>query len=400
MPPLESINHPLVQQFIQDHKLEDVHDLLLRHKEVHGVPIRYIVDQISGLRKAKEKLPLWYHTKGIVFPPSINLEQSSSEATAEIKNEILSAESFPKNSVLDLTGGLGVDSFFLSRLFNHADYVEPNNELLELAAHNHHVLGASNIRHHHTDAKSFLTTSAAVDLIYADPSRRTEGKAKVFRLSDCAPNVAELLSEIFTHAPHFLLKVSPLLDIQQGLRELHHVKRVYVLSIDNECKELLFFCSKGFDKEPEVVAINSHQKGVDRFSFYFSEEGNSKASLHDPLTYLYEPNASILKAGAFNLVALKYNVLKIHTNTHFYTSNDLVADFPGRVFKTVSPVKSDPHSIAQLFPEGKGNVIVRNYPLSPDELRKKIRLKDGGSQYLLAFSGKLSKFLIAAERIK
>lgn len=397
---IDSLIRKEVQDFIFTHEQEDEKKLVLKHRMIHEAPSSVIAEQISGRRKAKAKLPLYYNTRNIVYPPGLNLEQSSSEKTAAFKVNVLISILGPNKTIADLTGGFGIDSFFMSRVCKEIIYVEPNDSLLQFAKHNHTVLGAPNIQYHNTTAENFLQTySGKLDCAFIDPSRRSKSNQKVFNLSDCEPDVPNLLSEIFQKSDCVLIKTSPLLDIQQGIRELKNVEKVWVVSVDNECKELLFLCRNGFESEPYIIAVNL-QDGHKDFGFSTAEEKNAISKLSEPLTYLYEPNASILKAGAFKLIGEKLSLLKLHPSTHLYTSKELSQNFPGRVFKIIRSVKPDPKILSEIFLEGKANVITRNYPLTVDELKKKTKLKDGGELYLLGFAGKTIKYLVAAERIK
>lgn len=395
-----SLLAPAVQAFIRAHEHGDERQLVLKHKEIAGAPAARVAEQIAARRKAKDKLPGYYQAEGIVYPPGVNLEQSSSEQTARYKQNILQQEGAQRGTVADLTEGFGIDTFFLSQTFQQVHAIEPNESLQVIARHNHTQLGARNIRYHNTTAEEFLDHSEATfDLVYIDPSRR-DGSQKVFKLSDCMPDVVALQDRIFTKANDLLVKASPLLDVQQGLKELSCVKVVYIVAVDNECKELLFFCRRGYAGGPSIVAVNLKHGVPETFSFTIPEEQQAQVTDTPPATYLYEPNAAILKAGAFRLLAGRYGVSKIQINTHIYTSDTLVGDFPGRVFKVEAFVKSDPRAVLPLFPEGKGNVITRNYPLPAEALKKKVGLRDGGEKYLLAFSGGREKFLAVATRVK
>jgi THUMP domain-like/RNA cap guanine-N2 methyltransferase len=388
-----------VQDFIEQHAQDDEQQLLLKHKTVLNVPVSLIAWQISGRRKAKIKFPLYQSTKGIVYPPGINLEQSSSQQTAEFKASVLAEVIFSRKSLIDLTGGFGVDSFFFSNVFESVQYIEPNAELIEYAKHNHEMLGAKNIRYNNTTAENFLRSGKEkANCVFIDPSRRT-GTQKVVKLSDCEPDVTRLLPEIFNISSFLLIKTSPLLDVHQGIKELQFVRSVWVVSVENECKELLFLCEKDYAGEPIIHAVNLDVI-QEKFSFTLADERNSTADFSDPLPYLYEPNASILKAGAFKQVAVEFSLSKLHPSTHLYTSKNLIENFPGRIFKVHEILKSDQKLIAAAFPSGKANVLTRNYPLSPDALKKKLKLKDGGEDFLIGCSGEKKKFLIAAERLK
>jgi hypothetical protein len=302
---------------------------------------------------------------------------------------------------VDLTAGFGIDTYFLSQLFHQFHYIEPNTSLLEIARHNHDTLGAANIEYHNTSAEEFINQlTGPVDLIFIDPSRRSQNK-KVFTLSDSEPDIVALQKKIFSKTDLLLIKASPLLDIKLGLKTLADVKKVWVISVENEVRELLFLCEKNFSAEPVIEAVNLLRNGdSESFDFLFSEESMVAVKHADPLTYLYEPNASILKAGGFKTISKQFNFFKIQTNTHLYTSDTLVNNFPGRIFKIEAFVKPDPKTIRGFFGDGKANVTTRNYPLSVDELKKKTGISDGGDEYLIAFSGENKKFVCVASRIK
>jgi len=397
---LQHILQPEIQQFIREHEQDDVRNLVLKQPEFQGVSMALIADQINGRRKAKDKLPAFYQRSDILYPPSINMEQCSSQRTAEFKIKLVAAQEVPLGRAADLTGGFGVDSWSLSRAFAFVDVVEQDENILSIARHNHHTLGATNLTYHVTDATTFLTSAQPIyDFIFVDPSRRTSGDKKVFKLSDCSPDVVSLQDLLFQRCTHLLVKTSPLLDLDAGLRELKFVRSIIVVSVEDECKEVLFFSQKGFSGDPEIVTVNL-KAVIDTFSFYGAEEKNAIISWSEPLTYLYEPNASILKAGAFKITASRFGLLKIQPNTHLYTSAQLVSDFPGRIYKVQAFVKNDPKTILPYFPDGRGNVAVRNYPLRADELKKKSGLQDGGQKYLLGFSGSHKKYLAVADRLK
>jgi 16S rRNA G966 N2-methylase RsmD len=397
---IEKLLRKEVQDFLVEHEQEDEKKLILKHRTLFGLSTAIIADQLSGRRKAKVRLPLYYNTRGIVFPPGLNLEQSSSEKTAQFKAALLDKVLVKKNTLVDLTGGFGVDAYFLGKILNTIHFVEPNASLLSIAQHNHQTLGAVHLQYHHSTAENFLNSfNGKVDCVFIDPSRRSKTNQKVFKLSDCEPDVPNLLSTIFQKSDYILIKASPLLDIQEGIKELKHVEKVWVVSVDNECKELLFFCRNGFEGKPNIIAVNV-QDGHNAFEFNFTEEKSVNSKFSEPLTYLYEPNTSILKAGPFKLIGEKFSLFKLHASTHLYTSKELNQDFPGRIFKIIQSVKPSAKNLKETFPEGKANVITRNYPLTTEELKKKTKLKDGGALYLLGFSGQTEKYLVAAERIK
>ncbi len=400
-----------VQKFIFEHEAEDEKDLLLKHTTIQGIPTPLVANQISGRRKAKLKLPTWYATKNIIYPPSVNVEQCSSEVTAAFKVGLLKQNiksDFDK--AVDLTGGFGVDSFFLSSIFKEVDYIEPDENLCEITNHNLTILQEARgkgqeakIQFHNSTAEEFLnSTKDTFDLIYIDPSRRTKGNQKILRLADCAPNITHLLETIFEKSDRLLVKASPMLDLLQGIKELKHVEKVFVVAVENECKEVLFLCCKGFEGEPIIEAVNlsdTASQDLISFDFLLSEEKSSTTEYSNPLRYLYEPNSAVLKSGAFKLIAHRFSVNKIQQHTHFYTSENLIAKFPGRIFEIEALIKPDAKVVRQHFPEGKANVVTRNYPLSPDELKKKTGLKDGGEKFLLGFSGVREKFVAVGRRV-
>jgi 16S rRNA G966 N2-methylase RsmD len=395
---IEKIASNEVQEFIFGHEDADEKKLLLQRSEILGLSSSLVAQQIAIRRKAETKLPLFHKTKGIVYPASLNWEQCSSEATGKFKAEVISREIGNGHlKAADLTGGLGVDSFFISKKAASLDYIEPDINLLHVAQHNHAQLDCTNIQYHQTNAEEFLNQSKAkYDLIYLDPSRRDLHSKKVFRLVDCEPNIHNLLREIFKLTEFVLIKTSPLLDLQQGLKELSLIKKVIVVSVSNECKELLFLMEKEFSAEPIIETYNLDKAGnvKQSFSFTFDEERNTNSNFGEPQTYLYEPNASILKAGAFKMIGTKFGLQKLHVNTHFYTSDILKEDFPGKVFK-IDQLEFE----AKSYAEKKANVITRNYPLMAEELKKKLKLSDGGEKYVIGFSGIKKKFVALATRL-
>jgi hypothetical protein len=402
MSSLSLLTQQTIQNFLFEHENEDEKAFVLKQKEIHGVPSSVIATQLIGRRKAKTKLPTWYKTKGIIYPATINLEQCSSEATAIFKRDLI--HSLISQTVLaaDITGGFGVDTYFLSSIFDSFHYIEPYADLVEIANHNHHQLGASRITHQNLSGEVFIkATPLEFDLIYIDPSRRDEKSRKIYRLSDCIPDINTLQHDLFQKCRFLLVKAAPLLDIQQGLREIQQVKRVTVVSVNNECKELLFFAEKSYQEEPLIEAVDLFDTGKIRSSFRFTlaEEKKAQAKTGEPEGFLYEPNAPILKAGAFKLIAEKLGLIKLSSNTHLYTSSKHVTDFPGKVFK-IEYLNPDIKHLNKMLPDKQVNVISRNYPLTPEEIKKKLRLRDGGEKFLIAFSSTSRKHLALCEKIR
>jgi len=379
---LSDLLNPRVQDFINSHLSDDVHDLLLKGASVEGVSINLIVDQILSKRKAKSKLPNWFRQENILYPPPLSMEQCSSEETARYK-----ASLFSGNRALDLTGGAGVDTYFLSKAFVLVDYVEKSEELTETAKGNFGVLDSNNIHIFNSSAKSFIAESQeSYDLIYIDPSRRKD-KAKVFQLQDCEPNIIDLQDELIKRAKNILIKTSPILDIKKTIKDLKNVERVIVLSLHNEVKEVLYQISS-YDglKEAEIVAVNLLKRGKLQeyiFSFAKEERLEIEKGIPEKGNFLYEPNASILKAGAFKSVTTKWKFQKLHNNTHLYTSAPFFPNFHGRVFKILEIFRSISEAKKKLKNQ-KLNIITRNYKLKPEEIKTKLGSRDGGNNYLIA----------------
>ncbi len=391
-----------VQDFLFAHEKNDVQKLLLKQKTILGVPTEWIAQQIIGRRKARTKLDTWYRTKGIVYPPSLNLEQCSSEATGKFKPTLLQEISNKKElKGVDLAGGFGIDTYFLSLQAHHVDYVEPDVDLLKIARHNHRLLGAGNISYHQTSAEVFIHSNTQhFDFVYIDPSRR-KGQQKTYRLTDSEPDIVKLQSEILRITNHLLIKTSPLLDLQQGCKELNHTFQTIVVAVENECRDLLFLLQNNYTGIPVIRAIDLDKGGeiINQSSFTFEDEANAVATFSSPLTYLYEPNAAIMKAGAFKWVAQHYQLTKLAVSTHLYTSVDQKKDFPGRIFKVLEFVKPD-KKLKDRFVNGYVNILTRNYPMSVEEVKKKTGLKEGGEQYLICTQDEKEKLVMRAERVK
>lgn len=374
---------PEQKEFIRIYENEDVRDLALRKSIFTGLDMSFLLAQILGRQIAKNKIPSWYANSEIVYPVHLSLEQASSEITTQYKASLFSKQ---KNKFVDLTGGMGVDFSFLSRYFKEAVYVEQNHNLCELAESNFRALQLTNVQIKNEEAESFLQQMSRADVVFVDPSRRDGMGRKVFRIEDCSPNVAEIKSLLLKKADRVVVKYSPMLDISLALKTLEFVSQVHIVSVENECKELIFILDESSD-ELIYNAVNLKKSGEhERFSFTIEDERNSDISyVAEVENYLYEPNASILKAGAFQSVAKKRGVKKLHKNSHLYTSRELIVDFPGRIFhieKTFSPGKSNLKSFLQKTK--KANIAVRNFPMSVAEIRKKTRLKEGGDIYLFA----------------
>lgn len=373
----KNIFDPRVQQFLEEHIKGDIHKIALSRSPFDNISSRELAEQLDSRRRAEKKLPLWFNTSGIIFPPKLSIEQSSSELTAAYKSELIKG-----NKIIDLTGGFGVDTYFFSKKAKEVVHCEKSRELSILAGHNLSILGAENIRFINADSIEFLKeTEEIFDTLYIDPSRRIESK-KVFLLKDTEPDVVSNLALFLTKASRIIIKTSPLFDIQSGLNELSQVSAVHVVSVKNDCKELLWVIDKGFVGEAEIISTAISTSGQKSFRFKISDERRlSIDSYSVPLKYLYEPDVALLKAGCFKSITQAFPVLKLHQHSHLYTSENFVADFPGKVFN-INAV-SDYKQFIKENQLKKANVISRNFPHSPDELKKKHKISDGGPEYLI-----------------
>ena len=359
------------------------------------LPIRDIALQIKSRKKAKNKLKSWYHTENILFPAPMSVEQSSSEITAQYKATILNGK-----SITDLTGGFGVDTYYFSKAFFSCNYVESNHELAEIVKHNLSVFKQDNVNVYTKTAECYLSEDHEMtDVYFIDPSRRDDQKNRVYLLEDCRPNLSLIIPKLLRGNRQVMVKLSPLLDIKKTLDEFPQVTEVHVVSFKNECKELLFILESNRDIEPEIKTIDlwSDQK----FDFKYSNEESAVANLLDPMDYLYEPNSSILKAGAFKVIADHFKVNKINVHSHLYSSKHLIDEFPGRKFKIQGSCSVSRKELQDLINGNKCNLAIRNFPTSIVELKKKLKISDGGDHYVFATTLQNgSKRLIVTKKVK
>ncbi len=372
----KTLLNSVVQDFIRNFE-GDVSKLAFAGSPFENVTVQELMQQIESRKRAEKKLPTWFKTEKILFPPKLNLEQTSSEITAKYKASLVNG-----GIITDITGGFGVDSFFFSEKFQTVHHFETNEALSEIAQHNFDIFNKKNV---HCFAGDGLQTVLRnqYDVIYADPSRRHDSKGKVFFLKDCQPNIPENISEILNHCDQFLLKTSPMLDISIGLNELQDVSEIHILAVDNEVKELLWLFKKETGACPKIKTINFTKLGIEPFDFKWKEPATAEYSL--PQKYLFEPNAAILKSGAFDLVSEKLKLNKLHKNTHLYTSETLM-DFPGRSFLIENIVPYSKSEIRAALSFKKANIATRNFPESVETLRKKWKIADGGDVYLFFFT--------------
>lgn len=390
--------------FILRHRASDtdIRQLALQASRYPEVDMQEALVQISGWRIALRKLPSWTAIEGILYPSHLSMEQCSSEQTARYKAGLVSSVNYPQGmtSMVDLTGGLGVDFSFLARSFMKAIYVERQPVLCEKARHNFPLLGLNRIEIVEAETEIYLRNMEPVDWIYLDPARRDEKGGKVVRIMDCSPDVGALLELLRKKADRILVKFSPMLDLAQIYRELPGViETVHVVAVNGECKEVLVvICGSAFGTEQrEFHTVDLCSDGIQRFSFMKEEEEAAVCEYADkPLTYLYEPNAAVLKAGAYRLLAVRFGLKKLHPDSHLYTSDTWCETFPGRSFWVQGFSGFGKNKLKQLL-DGleKANLTVRGFPSTVAELRKKLSLKEGGETYLFAATvGKGTKVLI------
>ncbi|MDP4703864.1 MAG: class I SAM-dependent methyltransferase [Polaribacter sp.] len=363
------------QQFIKNHLYEDLTKLILKGSPISGVSIQELANQIVVKNKSEKKLPTWFSKEKIYYPEKISIEQTSSEITANYKSKLVSGK-----KLIDLTGGFGVDSFYFSKQVSEVIHCEIDNDLSTIVAYNYQQLNVKNITTISNDGIEYLQkTTDFFDWIYIDPSRRNDHKEKVFLLKDCLPDVPKQLDFLLTKTNQILIKVSPILDITSTIKELKFVSEIHIVAVQNEVKELLFLVNKNVAKEIKIITINILSDKNQQFEFYSNSQ--ITANYEMPLSYLYEPNAAILKSGAFHQIAAEFNLFKLHKHSHLYTSNSLI-DFPGRRFKIEQVLKYEKKILKKMIPENKANITIRNFPKTVAQIRKETSLKDGGKSYL------------------
>lgn len=377
------------QEYIIQHRKEDVRSLALK-KVPDGVDAKFCLQQIEGWQLARKKLQTWADTDDLWFPPRISMEQCSSELTAKYKRQ-LAERLLPlheRAQMIDLTGGFGVDFSFLAPAFQHSTYVERQPHLCEIASHNFSLLGLRDSHIVNGDGMDFLCeSSSSYNLIYIDPARRDDEGRKVVRLEDCTPNVNEYLDLLLKRGQVVMIKLSPMLDIYSAVRSLKHVREVHVVSVSGECKELLLVLGHS---EVSDIAFHCVNLGTQDAPFVCMEQENVPATLleePDTLTggYLFEPNASILKAGVQDALCPVFGVSKLHPCSHLFFCHQSIADFPGRGFRIIGWSDFSKKGLKTLLADTqKANLTIRNFPTSVAALRKQLKLKEGGDDYLFA----------------
>ena len=363
-----------IQTYIQQNTGMDVNKLALQKNPFPNVDFKIILNQIEARTKSKDKLPTWFNTQNIIFPSKISVEQTSSEITAQYKSQLVTG-----NSLIDLTGGFGVDDYYFSQKIIQLVHCEINAELSEIVQHNFQELNCTNINCFSGDSSDFLTQNTTkFDWTYIDPSRRNDAKGKVFMLKDCLPNVPDLLDFYFNYSDRILIKTAPILDIAAGLSELKNVKEIHIIAVENEVKELLWIIEKDFESSIVIKTINITKSKTDSFDFQYNSKSEPNYSL--PQKYLYEPNSAIMKSGGFDAICDQFSLYKFHKNSHLYTSNELI-DFPGRIFEIQQSFDYGKKPMKEFLEHKKANITTRNFPETVENIRKKWKIKDGGDCY-------------------
>jgi len=374
-----------VQEYINSNLNADVNQIALAKSPFTKVSSKELSIQIKAKKKAEKKLATWFNSGSIYYPEPLSIEQSSSETTAAYKASLING-----GSLIDLTGGFGVDSYYFAKKASSVLHCEINEELAQIAAHNAEALQVPNIKFLAGDGLTFLkTTDKTYDTIYIDPARRSNA-GKVFMLKDCTPNVVENLGLLLNKATKVIVKTSPLLDITAGLKELNHVTEVHIVSTKNECKELLFVMENTASLKPvKITSITINDK-IKQFSFLNGEKSEGILA-ENLLDYIYEPDVALLKSGGFALIGHTYQLEKLQEQTQLYTSNEYKPDFPGRIFKVNEIVSAaDLKKIKNL----SGNVLVRNYPEQAEILGRKYKIKAGKNEFFIFTQIKASRLLI------
>lgn len=393
---LSEYNSAEFRQFVQDYLRDDPALLLFKYQGKVSFDLKMAVQQISARQKIAKKLPIWSKNPDLIFPASIPLEQSSSEETAHFKAQGLSGK-----VMIDLTGGLGVDFFYLSQGYEKGIYCERQPELFQITSHNLELLNPGKYEFVEGNGLKFLAeTDLEFDLIYADPARRGSGNQKLYKLQDCEPDVVGAWSLLRSKSDKILIKASPMLDISQAWTELPEIQKITVVSVKNEVKELLLFWEKANTSKSKSIEVVDLGSGISPFSFDPKEEPLADFSLGEAEKYLVEPLSGILKAGAYHLFAQRFDLKKLEKNSHLYTGITFSEDIPGRIFEVVKEVQPKKQEIKSLFPSGKVNVICRNYVTGAAELKKKLGLKDGGEDFLIGTKTQSGFRVFWCKRIK
>jgi THUMP domain-like len=389
---------PEIEDFIQKNQKAKTADLVFKIRKQFNIAPDFIINQINGRNKAPQKLPSWAKIEGLVYPSALSVEQCSSEITARFKASLLGG-----NQLLDLSGGFGVDTYFCSNQFKRVDYCERDADLFAVVSHNFKQLNATNIRLHLGDMFDFLNAfQGKADWIYLDPARRADGDIKVFSLEQCSPDITQMMPLLWTKTDNILLKLSPMLDLAEIGRKLANVQQIWVVSVKNECKEVLVHLSNNPDADSKIHAVDLQEgENPSLFSATTLQKQGATIQLSPPQSYIYEPFKAILKADLQQLLAHQNGLSKLDYRSNFFTSEMLKADFMGRIFSLKSVIKPKKAQIKAHLANGKANVIARNFPLSAEQISAQFNIVPGGNVYLLATQlQQQEKVILVCERVK
>ena len=365
---------PEFQDYLKKIEHEDIKSIGLKKSPFSTISPAEIAQQLKGLQVAKHKFPTLYSSENIFFPPSINLEQASSEATANYKATLVNGK-----NLVDLTAGFGIDTMAFSKSFDKVYHIEQNEELSEIVKHNASIL-APNLEPFTGTFQAFFDENPTLkfDVIYLDPARRNSGGRK-FILEDLEPNILEWLPIFFEKSDKLIIKLSPLLDITSTLQQVKNIAEIHIVALKNEVKDFLLILDKNStSKNPLIKAVNL-ENNQPEFEFLYEDEQYANAKFGDVSNYIYEPNVAILKTGAFKLLSEKFNLIKLHPNTQLYTSDKIIENFPGKIYRVESHINNPKKEILKI----KANVLVKNYSQPIDIVKKKFKIVDGGDITLI-----------------
>ncbi len=393
------------QEFIHKYREEDVRKLALQGARFPQVDLSYALDQIAGWQAARKKIPSWTAIEGMIYPPRLSMEQCSSEQTARYKAALVQRllKGDKGGNMADLTGGFGVDFSFLSPLFDEAVYVEQQEHLCKIAQENINRLGLGQSEVVHDDGVAYLQRMGQADLIYLDPARRDAHGARTYDITDCTPNLLEIKEKLLQKARWVVVKLSPMLDWHKAVNDLQKVTEVHVVSVGNECKELLLVMEGNVNEHPDerpltIYCVNDEQ--VFTCSMDEMNEGVRIAERIEQGMFLYEPNASMMKVGCFGACAARYEVQAVARNSHLFVSDTLIEQFPGRIFRIMAVSAMNKRELKTVLQDiKKANVAVRNFPLKADELRKRLKLADGGDIYLFGTTTEEDRHLVLVTKM-
>lgn len=384
------IIEPEIQQYIRENQNRDIHEISLQKSPFENISSSELAQQIKGLRISKAKFPFLHEAKGIYFPPSVNLEQASSWTTSKYKSETVNGK-----TIIDLTAGMGIDAFAFAQRFKEVTALERNPDLAEISEHNYKTLNRTNLNYINSEFENYFSENPDLhwDVIYLDPSRRIATQRKVI-LEDLEPNILNWMDEFLSRTETVMIKLSPLLDLKSTIEKIPQIQEIHIVAVKNEVKELLLICKNNPNSNPKIKAVNLESSQAD-FEFNRNEEHEANSTFSEPLKFIYEPNSSILKSGAFKLTGEKFNLKKLHVSSHLYTSDELIKSFPGKTFEITEELKNPKKEIEkQAF-----HLLVKNYPLNTEAVRKKYKIKEGSNFTLIFTQSIKGKHILLSKRI-